>query len=190
LPLPQRCTSTAHKEETLLLSLLPSPWLLPLLLPLPSLLLSPTPLPLPLTLPLPLPSPSAIAVAVTITHCRCRLCPVTVSHCRHRCCCHQPLLSLSQSVITVAISVSHHHCHRRQPLPRVVALVRQELYSNNLSKECLPNFIFLDSGRRTDQSRMTDQASSGDGQHQRWAERDEQQAASRRSGWQQGGSRV
>jgi hypothetical protein len=37
---------------------------------------------------------------------------------------------------------------------------------------------------------MTDQASSGDGQHQRWAARGKQQAASGGSGWQQGGSRV
>ncbi len=37
---------------------------------------------------------------------------------------------------------------------------------------------------------MTDQASSGNGQHQRWATSGEQQAASEGSGWQQGGSRV
>jgi hypothetical protein len=32
----------------------------------------------------------------------------------------------------------------------------------------------LDSGQRTDQSRMTDQVSSGNGQHQRWAASGEQ----------------
>jgi hypothetical protein len=37
---------------------------------------------------------------------------------------------------------------------------------------------------------MTDQASSGDGQHHRWVASGEQQAASGGSGWQQGGSRV
>jgi hypothetical protein len=37
---------------------------------------------------------------------------------------------------------------------------------------------------------MTDQASSGDGQHQQWAASGKQQAASDGSGWQQGGSRV
>ncbi len=37
---------------------------------------------------------------------------------------------------------------------------------------------------------MTDQALSGNGQHQHWVERGEQQAASGGSGWQQGGSRV
>jgi hypothetical protein len=37
---------------------------------------------------------------------------------------------------------------------------------------------------------MTDQALSGNGQHQPWAMIGEQQAASGGSGWQQGGSRV
>jgi hypothetical protein len=37
---------------------------------------------------------------------------------------------------------------------------------------------------------MTDQASSGNGQHQRWAASSKQQAANGGSGWQQGGSRV
>ncbi len=48
----------------------------------------------------------------------------------------------------------------------------------------------LDSGRRTDQSQMTDQASCGNGQHQRLAVSGKQQAASGGNGWQQGGSRV
>jgi hypothetical protein len=48
----------------------------------------------------------------------------------------------------------------------------------------------LDSGWRTGQSRITDQALSGDGQHQHWAASGEQQAANGGSGWQQGGSRV
>jgi hypothetical protein len=37
---------------------------------------------------------------------------------------------------------------------------------------------------------MADQVSSGNGQHQNWAASSKQQAASRGSGWQQGGSRV
>jgi hypothetical protein len=37
---------------------------------------------------------------------------------------------------------------------------------------------------------MTDQALRGNGQHQHWAASGKQQAASRGSGWQQGGSRV
>ncbi len=84
--------------------------------------------------PLPSPLPSAIAIAVAIDHCRRHLCCVPVSH---RCCCRpcrQPMLSLS---------VGHHRCHRRQPFLRVVALAWGELYSNNLSKECLPYFILF-----------------------------------------------
>jgi hypothetical protein len=37
---------------------------------------------------------------------------------------------------------------------------------------------------------MTDQASSSNGQHQRWAASGKQQVANVGSGWQQGGSRV
>jgi hypothetical protein len=37
---------------------------------------------------------------------------------------------------------------------------------------------------------MTDQASSGNGQHQHWEASSKQQVASGGSGWQQGGSRV
>jgi hypothetical protein len=98
-----------------------------------------------------------------------------------------PLPSLSPSAIAVAVSISHHHCLCRRPFPRVVALARQEFNSNNISKECLPFLFCLDSGRRTDQSRMTDQTSSGNGQRQHWVASGEQQAASGGSGWQQGG---
>ncbi len=42
----------------------------------------------------------------------------------------------------------------------------------------------------TDQSQMTDQASSNDGQDQHWGASGEQQAANGGSGWQQGGSSV
>ncbi len=37
---------------------------------------------------------------------------------------------------------------------------------------------------------MTDQASSSDGQHQRWATSSKQEVANGGSGWQHGGSRV
>jgi hypothetical protein len=37
---------------------------------------------------------------------------------------------------------------------------------------------------------MTDQASSGNGQHQRWVASGEKRVANGGSGWQQGGSRV
>ncbi len=78
--------------------------------------------------------PSAIAVAVTIAHHCCRLCCVAVSHCRCRCPCCWPLPALSPLAIAVAISIGHHHCRCCRPLPRVLALALQELYSNNLSK--------------------------------------------------------
>ncbi len=118
----------------------------------------------------PLPSPLAIAVVVAVNHRRRHLCCVAVSHCRCHCHrpCHRPLPSPSQLAIAVAISVGH-HCHCcRWPFPRVFALARQELYLTNRSKECSLYFFFLDSGRCTDQSRMTDQVSGGNGQHQRW----------------------
>ncbi len=93
--------------------------------------------------PLPLPLLSNIAIAVAINHCRRHLCRVAVSHCRCHCSCHRPLPSPSPSAIAVAISVGHHHCCCRRPFPRVVVLAWQELYSNNLSKECLPYFILF-----------------------------------------------
>ncbi len=133
LPLPQRCTLPAHEEATLPLQWSPLPWPSPLQLPSPSLL--PLPTPLPFLLPL------AIAISIAVNHCHRHLCHVTVSH---RCCCcpcYRTLPSLSPLVITVAIS--DHRCHCRRPFPRVVALARRELYLNNLSKECLPNFILF-----------------------------------------------
>ncbi len=93
--------------------------------------------------PLLLPLSSAIAVTVAIAHCHCHLCPIAGSHfcCRCPCCC--PLPSPSPLAIAVAISVGHHRCRPHRPLPRVVALAWQELYSNNLSKEGLPYFILF-----------------------------------------------
>jgi hypothetical protein len=142
-PVQKCCTLPPHEVATL-----PSwsslPWLSPLPLPSPS----PTLTPLPLPSPSPLQSP--IAVAAAINHC-----------CGHReplpppslLCCHQPSLLPSPlpSDIVVSVIVSHRSCHCRRPSPspchwpflRVVALARQELYSTNRSKECLPYFILL-----------------------------------------------
>ncbi len=145
LPVQKRCTSPPHGEATLP-SWSPSPWPSPLPLPLPSL----TPTPSPLSLPSPLPSQLPIAVAPAVGHCcGCRepLLPPSLSRCRH------PLLSPLPLPLDVAVSiiVGHRgcHCHQpsplpcRWPFPRVVALARQELYSTNRSKECLPYFILL-----------------------------------------------
>jgi hypothetical protein len=92
----------------------------------------------------PLLSPSAITVAVAINHCRRCLCCVAVSHRPHRRHhpCHRPLPSPSLSAITVSISVGHHRHHPRWPFPRVVALVRQELYLTN-KQRMLTLFYFV-----------------------------------------------
>jgi hypothetical protein len=66
---------------------------------------------------------------------------------------------------------------------------RTRTHTHTQAKNAYLNLFCLDSGRHTDQSRMTDQALSGNGQHQRWGTSGEQQAASEGSGWQQGGSR-
>ncbi len=95
----------------------------------------------------------AIAIAVAIAHwrCHCRQ-PLPLrspSLSRH----HQPLLLPLPLplAIPVSITVSHRSYHRcwpsplpcRWPFPRVVALVQQELYLTNWSKECLPYFILF-----------------------------------------------
>jgi hypothetical protein len=83
--------------------------------------------------------------------------------------------------ITVTIAV----CHFRELLPWRGENCIQPIESKNAHL-----ILFCsDSGRRTDQSRMTDQMSSGNGQYQHWAVSGEQWAASEGSGWQQGGSR-
>jgi hypothetical protein len=141
-PLPQCCTLPAHEEATLPLSLLPSPWRFPLQPSLTSLL------PMPTSLPSPLPSPSPSLLPIAVSHCRCgcrRPLPLpSLSRCcqPRRCCCtfHWPLPSPSSSAIAVIISAGHHRCRCCccRPFLRVVALAQQELYLNNLSKECLP----------------------------------------------------
>jgi hypothetical protein len=143
LPIQKRCTSPPHEEATLP-SWLPLPWLSPLPSPLPS--LTPTLPPLPSLLP----SQSPIAVAAAVGHCcghREPSLPPSLLH--HR----QPLLLPLPLPLDIAISVivGHCSCHChwpsplpcRRPFPRVVALVRQELYLTNQSKECLPHFILL-----------------------------------------------
>jgi hypothetical protein len=131
--------------------------------------------PLPLRLPLTIAAavavalPSAIAVAVTLAIGYCRL---------HH---HRPSQLPSPSAITVTIVVGHF----RELLPWCGENCIRPIKAKNVY---LILFCF-DSGRRTDQSRMTDQVSRGDGQHQHWAASGKHQAASEGSGWQQGGSR-
>jgi hypothetical protein len=188
-PLPQRCTLQADEEATLPSSLLPSPWHSPLQL------LSPSPLLLPTPLPLPLPSP--IAVANAISHCRCGRHQPLPSLSLSRC--HQPLpLPLpSPSAIAVSVSTGHCSCHLHRPSPspspsaisESCCLGMARIVFKQLKKNAHLILFCSDSGQRTNQSRMTDQASSGDCQHQHWAASSKQRAASGESGWQQGGSR-
>jgi hypothetical protein len=141
LPIQKRCTLPPHEEATLP-SWLPLLWSSPLpsLFPSPTPTLSPSPSPSPLQLPIP--------VAADVNHCcGCHepLPPPSLSRCR------QPSLSPLPLLLDIAISViiGHPSCHPhwpsplpcRWPFPRVVALARQELYSTNQSKECLPYFI-------------------------------------------------
>jgi hypothetical protein len=133
--------------------------------------------PLPLRLPstiaaavfVALPSAIAIVVAVALALGRCRL--------HHR----RPLQLPSLLAITVTVAVGHFW----ELLPW-----RSENYIQPIEAKNAHLILFYpDSGRRTDQSWMTDQVSGGNGQHQRWVASGEQWAASEGSDWQQGGSR-
>jgi hypothetical protein len=113
--------------------------------------------------PLPLQSPSTIAAAVSVA-----------------------LPSAIAVAVAVALAVGHCRlCHRRpsqlpSPLAITVTIVVGHFRELLLwrSKHCIQTIeaknahlilFYLDSERCTDQSRMTDQVSSGNGQHQQWA---------------------
>jgi hypothetical protein len=126
-------------------------------------------------------SPSAIVVAVAVV--------LAIGHC---CLCHRKPLQLpSPLAITVTIAVGHF----RELLPWRGKNCIRPIEAKNA-------YLILfcsDCGRRTDQSRMTEQVLSGNGQHQRWAASGKHQgkrlvrevAGSRgAAGGQQGGSRV
>ncbi len=119
--------------------------------------------------PLPLPLPSAIAVAVSVNHPRHHLCHVAVSHCCCRCPCRQPLPSPSPLAIAVAMAVGHHHHHAVGHFQELLPWHGKNCIQPIEAKNAYLILFCSDSGRRIDQSRMTDQVSSGDGQHQRWA---------------------
>jgi hypothetical protein len=94
--------------------------------------------------------PSAIAVAVAVA--------LAVGHCRLRHC--QPSQLPSPLAITVTIAVGHF----RELLPWHGENCIQPIEAKNAQL-----ILFCsDSGRCTDQRQMTDQVSSGNGQHQRW----------------------
>jgi hypothetical protein len=115
---------------------------------------------------LPSPLPLAIAVAVAVDHCRHHLCCVAVSHRRHCRPCRRPFRLRhrwpsqlpSPSAITVAIAIGH--------FQELLPWHSKNCIQTIKAKNAYLILFCLDSGQCTDQSRMTDQVSSGDGQHQ------------------------
>ncbi len=150
----------------------------------------------------------SVSIAIAVAHGRCHwplllwsplTIPATVS-----------VASLSAIAIAVAVAVAvalavgHCHLHHRWPLqlpsPLAITVTVAVSHFQELlpwhGKNCICPFkaknaylvlFCLDSGWGTNQSRMIDQVSSGNGQHQRWALSGKQWAASEGSGWQQGG---
>jgi hypothetical protein len=123
--------------------------------------------------PSPLPLPWAIA-AVAMNHHRRHLCCVAVSHCCCRRPCHQTLPSRSLLAITVAIAVGHHRCHAVGHFQELLPWCGKNCIRLIEAKNAYLILFCLDSGRCIDQSRITYQVSSSDGQHQRWAASGEQ----------------
>jgi hypothetical protein len=131
--------------------------------------------------PLPLRAPLTITAAISVALLSAIVVAfaLAVSHCRLRN--SQPSQLPSLLAITIAVALGHF----RELLPWHGKNCIRPIEAKNA---CLILFC-LDSGRRTDQSRMTDQVSSGNGQHQHWVASGKHPAASEGSGWQQGGSR-
>ncbi len=116
-----------------------------------------------------LPLPSTIAVAVAINHCHRHLCPVAISH---RCChrpCHWPLLPPSPLTIPVAIAVNHHRCYAVGHFQELLPWRGKNCIQPIEAKNAYLILFCSDSGWCIDRSRMTDQVSRGNGQHQCWA---------------------
>ncbi len=132
--------------------------------------------------PLPLQLPSTIATAVSVALPSAIAVAIAVA---------VAIPSSSPLAIAVAISLGHHRHRCRRPFPKVVALVWQELYSTNWSKECLPYFILF--GQWAVHWSKPD---AWPGVKRQWptpalgGERQAlRQATSEGSGWQQWGSR-
>jgi hypothetical protein len=118
--------------------------------------------------PLPLLLPWAIA-AVAVNHRHRHLCRVTVSHCCCRPSCRWTLPSPSLSAIAVAIAVSHHCCHAVGHFLELLPWRGKNCIRPIEAKNAYLILFCWDSGRCIDQSQITYQVSSGDGQHQHWA---------------------
>jgi hypothetical protein len=118
--------------------------------------------------PLPLLLPLAIAVTVSVNHHHCYLCCLAVSYrCRQRPC-HRTLPSLSPPAIAIAISIGYHHHHAVGHFQELLPWRGKNCIQPIEAKNTYHILLCSDSGRCIDQSRMTDQVSSSDGQHQRW----------------------
>jgi hypothetical protein len=94
--------------------------------------------------------PSAIAIAIAVA--------LAVGHCRL--CHHRPLQLPSTLAITITVAVGH--------FQEVLPWRGKNCIRPIEAKNAYLILFCLDSEWRTDQSRMTDQVSSGNGQHQRW----------------------
>ncbi len=178
LPIQKCCTSPPHEEATLA-SWLPLPW--------PSPLHCHCHLRLRLrhcchrrchhcyqyNCPSSLPLPWAIA-AVAVNHCHRHLCRIAVSHCCCRHPCRRPLLSPSLLVVAVANAIGHHHCHAVGHFQELLPWRSKNCIGPIKAKNAYLILFCWDSGWCIDQSRITHQVLSGDGQHQRWAASDKQ----------------
>jgi hypothetical protein len=129
---------------------------------------------------------NSVAVAVAIAHCRCRW-PLPLRSSSTIAAALSVALPLAIVVaVAVALAVGHcrlrHHWQLQLPSPLAITVTIAVGHFQELlpwrGKKCIPPIeaknayliIFCsDSGRRTNQSWMTDQVSSGNGQHQRWA---------------------
>jgi hypothetical protein len=84
------------------------------------------------------------------------------------------LPSLSPSAIPDAIAVGHHYCHVVGHFQELLPWHGKNCIRPIEAKNAYLILFCSDSGRRIDQSQITDQVSSGNGQHQHWAASGEQ----------------
>ncbi len=113
--------------------------------------------------PLPLQSPSTIAPAVSVALPTAITVAVAVTLAAGHCCFnhHQPLQLPSPLAITITVAVGH--------FQELLPWCSKDCIWPIKAKNAYLILFCLDSGRRTDQSQMTDRVSSSNGQHQRWA---------------------
>ncbi len=123
------------------------------------------------------PSPSLLLwaiAAVTVKHCHHHLCCIAVSHRSCHCPCRRTLPSPSLSAIAVAITISHHRHHAVGHFRELLPWRGKNCIQPIEAKNAYLILFCWDSGRCIDQSRITYQVLSGNGQHQRWAASSEQ----------------